>query len=81
MTSDQDTMQIWALMVMIMGSSLHRSRFLNGMIRVAEVSLVESFNPGIAKIQTHLFDHAYRKAFNVGGAMPMSIPLKPGGMY
>ncbi|KAH8556583.1 Rap1-interacting factor 1 N terminal-domain-containing protein [Umbelopsis sp. PMI_123] len=35
---DHDIMQIWALMIMVMGTNLHRSRFLNGMIRVAEKS-------------------------------------------
>ncbi|KAI8583071.1 hypothetical protein K450DRAFT_224078 [Umbelopsis ramanniana AG] len=35
---DHDIMQIWALMIMVMGTNLHRSRYLNGMIRVAEKS-------------------------------------------
>lgn len=75
---DQDIMQLWALMVMVTGTSLHRSRFLNGMIRVAEVGRNPQNHTPIF-VQGELNYQLYRKASSVDVAMPISIRSKHGG--
>ncbi|KAG2188477.1 hypothetical protein INT44_001230 [Umbelopsis vinacea] len=75
---DHDIMQIWALMIMVMGTNLHRSRFLNGMIRVAEVSFCRR-QIGVNLFRTDPEIACHRKVSNVGGAMLISTLLRLGG--